>query len=95
MINCLVAISFGAMVLLSSCYTYTVTVGNGPKGSGQVSKMNSYLIDGLIPVGVSDAKEMVGGATDYSVTVTHTFVDGLLSAITGGIFTPTTTIVKK
>jgi hypothetical protein len=38
---------------------------------------------------------MAGGASDYSVTITHTFVDGLLNALTAGIYTPTTTIVTK
>ncbi|NMC98737.1 MAG: hypothetical protein GYA62_03320, partial [Bacteroidales bacterium] len=27
--------------------------------------------------------------------IQHTFVDGLLNALTGGIYTPTTTTVKK
>ena len=41
------------------------------------------------------AKAMAGGASDYDLTVTHTFIDGLLGAITFGIYTPTTIIVKK
>ena len=93
--NCLGIISITGLLFLSSCYTYTVTVGNGPQGNSEQRKMNSYLIDGLAAVSVSDPQQMVGDAKDYSVTITHTFVDGLLAAITGGIFTPTTTIVKK
>ena len=80
---------------LTSCYTYTVTVGKGAQSGVEVSKMNHYLIYGLAPVGLSDAKQMAGGATDYDVTITHTFIDGLIQAITFGIYTPTTTIVKK
>ncbi|WP_374166766.1 Bor family protein [Arcticibacter sp. MXS-1] len=80
---------------LSSCYTYNATVGSGAKQNVQVKKKNHYVIFGLAPVGTSDAKEMAGGATDYNVTVTHTFIDGLLSGITFGIYTPTTTIVTK
>jgi hypothetical protein len=38
---------------------------------------------------------MAGDAKDYEITVKHTFVDGLLSAITSGLYTPTTTIVTK
>jgi len=94
-VNFLGIISVVALCFLSSCYTYSVTVGKGPQGNSEQRKMNIYLIEGLAPVSVSDAKEMVGGASDYSVTITHTFVDGLLTAITGGIFSPTTTIVKK
>ncbi|WP_018476480.1 Bor family protein [Pontibacter roseus] len=79
----------------TSCYTYTHTVGSGPQSNVQVKKMNHYLIYGLAPVSVSNPSEMAGGAQNYSVTITHTFVDGLLNAITWGIYSPTTTIVTK
>lgn len=80
---------------LTSCYTYTVTVGKGAQKGTEVRKMNHYVIAGLAPVGISDPKQMAGDATDYDVTITHTFIDGLIGAITFGIYTPTTTIVKK
>ena len=80
---------------MTSCYTYTVTVGKGAQTGVEVRKMNHYLIYGLAPVGVSDPKAMAGGAEDYDVTITHTFIDGLINAITFGIYSPTTTIVKK
>lgn len=80
---------------MTSCYTYTATVGNGAQTGVQVKKANHYLIYGLADVGTSDAKAMAGGATDYDITIKHTFVDGLLNAITFGIYTPTTTIVTK
>jgi hypothetical protein len=38
---------------------------------------------------------MAGDAKNYEVTIKHTFVDGLLNLLTYGIYTPTTTIVKK
>ncbi len=57
--------------------------------------MNHYLIYGLAPVKVSNPKDMVGDATDYTVTIQHIFVDGLINAITFGIYSPTTTILKK
>lgn len=81
--------------MMTSCYTYTFTVGDGPQTGIEVRKMNHYLIYGLAPVGVSDPNELAGGAEDYEVTITHTFIDGLINAITFGIYTPTTTIVKK
>lgn len=80
---------------LTSCYTYNVTVGEGSKTGVEVRKMNHYLIYGLAPVGVSIPAEMAGDAEDYEVTIKHTFVDGLINAITFGIYTPTTTIVTK
>lgn len=80
---------------VSSCYTYTYTVGNGPQTGIEVKEANHYLIYGLAPLTTSDPIEMANGASDYEVTVTHTFVDGLLNAITFGIYTPTTTIVTR
>lgn len=89
------AVVFAASIMLSSCFTYTAVVGNGAQGTQEVKKTNHYVIYGLVPVGVSDAKAMAGGATDYTVTTKHTFVNGLLAAITGNIYAPTTTIVTK
>lgn len=86
---------FGISLSMTSCYTYTMTVGKGSQTGVEYKKMNHYLIYGLAPIGTSDVKEMAGGAEDYEVTIKHTFVDGLLNAITFGIYTPTTTIVRK
>ncbi len=79
----------------SSCYTYTWTVGDGPQTGLETKKMNHYLIYGLAPIAISDVNEMAGNATDYEVTIQHTFIDGLINAITFGIYSPTTTIVKR
>lgn len=80
---------------MTSCYTYTATVGNGAQTGVEVKKANHFLFYGLADVGSSDAKAMAGDATDYDITITHTFVDGLLNAISFGIYSPTTTIVTK
>jgi len=85
----------GLSFLMTSCYTYTYTVGNGPQTGVEVMEKNHYLIYGLAPILISDPTQMAGGASDYQVTIEHTFVDGLLNALTGGIYTPTTTKVKK
>jgi len=82
-------------IMLTSCYSYTSVVGKGAQGNTQVTKWNHYLIDGLAPVAVSDSKAMAAGATDYTVHTRQTFVNGLISAITFGIYTPTTTTVTK
>jgi len=81
--------------LLTSCYTYQMNVGEGSQTGVEVVEKNHYLIYGLIPLSQSDPAKMADGASDYSVTIVHTFIDGLLNAITGGIYTPTTTVVKK
>lgn len=80
---------------LSSCFTYTYSVGEGAKTGVEYKKMNHYVINGLAPLNISDPNELAGGAEDYDVTITHTFIDGLIAALTFGIYTPTTTIVRK
>lgn len=87
--------SLTVSVMLTSCYSYTTIVGKGAQGTESVKKWNNYVLFGLVPAGVSDAKAMAGGATDYTVLVSHSFVNGLLSAITFGIYSPTTTTVTK
>ena len=89
------AFVLGICCMMTSCYTYTATVGKGSQTGVEVKKMNHYLVYGLAPISTANAKEMAGGAQDYEITVTHTFVDGLINIITGGLYTPTTTIVKK
>ena len=79
----------------TSCYSYTSVVGEGAKGNSQITKWNHYVIDGLAPVGVSNSKEMAGGTADYTVFTRQTFVNGLIAALTFGIYTPTTTTVTK
>lgn len=61
----------------------------------QVTKKNHYVIGGLGAVKVSDSKAMAGGAKDYTIKTEQTFIDGLLSVLTFGIYTPTTTTVTK
>jgi hypothetical protein len=81
--------------LFSSCYCYTSVVGKGPQSNVQVTKWNHYILFGLAPIDVSDSKSMAGGATDYSVLTRQSFVNGLVSGLTFGIYTPTTTTVTK
>lgn len=81
--------------LTTSCWTNTFNVGNGAQSGVQVTSMNHYLIYGLLPLKVSDPNALAGGASDYTVKIEHSFIDGLINAITFGIYTPTTTTVTK
>jgi len=81
--------------MMTSCFTYTFSVGEGAQTGLEVKKMNHYLIYGLAPVSVTDPNVLAGGAENYDVTIQHTFVDGLINAITFGIYSPTTTIIRK
>jgi hypothetical protein len=82
-------------LLMVSCYTLTYNVGEGAKTGVVLKEKNHYLIYGLAPIKTSDPTKMADGAANYTVTIEHTFVDGLLNAITFGIYTPTTTTVVK
>lgn len=87
----------GLILLLSSCYTSKVAVGNikGDEPLVKVhTKKNHSIIFGLIPVGknqVQHASSVVGEKTDYLLETQKTFVDGLLEWLTIGIYNPTTT----
>lgn len=91
----MLATIFASSLLLTSCYTYTSVVGSGAQGNQQITKWNHYVVYGLAPVGVSDSKQMADGAENYTVFTRQTFVNGLVSALTFGMYTPTTTTVTK
>jgi len=82
-------------ILLSSCYSLTYSVGEGAKSGVQVTEKNHYLILGLVDLKTSDPTKMAGNAKDYTVNIQHSFFDGLLNALTGGLYTPTTITVTK
>ena len=82
-------------ILFTSCYSYTTVVGDGAKGNDTTSKWNHYLIGGLVPIDVSNPKDLAGGAEDYNVKTEMSFVNGLVSVLTFGIYSPTTTTITK
>ncbi|SMD43397.1 Bor protein [Aquiflexum balticum DSM 16537] len=81
--------------LLPSCYSLTYSVGEGPQSGIEVKEKNHFFIYGLATGKTSDPTAMAGDATDYEVSISHTFVDGLISAVTFGIYNPTTTKITK
>ena len=91
----LLTLCLTGLLMLSSCYTYTLTVGKGSQTGVTESGKNHHLIFGLVDLKQTDAFELAGDATDYKIIHEHTFIDGLLSAITFGIYNPTTTKVIK
>lgn len=81
--------------MLSSCYTHTYMVGDGPQTGVEVKEKNHFVIYGLVPIATSNPHMMAGGAENYEVTTSHTFIDGILNSLTFGIYNPTTTVVRK
>jgi hypothetical protein len=80
---------------ISSCYSVSYAVGGGSKTGEVITEKNQFLVYGLAPLKIADPTKMAGDAKDYQVTIKHTFVDGLFNFITSGLYTPTTTIIKK
>ena len=70
-------------------------VGNGPQTGVEVKEKNHFVIYGLVPIATSNPHMMAGGAENYEVTTSHTFIDGILNSLTFGIYNPTTTVVRK
>lgn len=84
-----------SLMLLTSCYTSKVYVGKVTPKEPLVevaSKMNHIFLFGLIP-GKSTvlAVDKVADQKDYMIKNQWRFVDGFLSVITFGIYTPTIT----
>ena len=77
---------------LASCWTMTHTVGQGGQGGQIETAKQWYVLWGLVPISEVDSKEMAGGASDYTVTTEMTFIDGLISAVLGGISIGTRTV---
>lgn len=88
-------IVFASSIVLTSCHSYTSVVGKGAQGNSQTTKWNHYLIGGLAPLGVSDSKQMADGAENYTVHTRRSFINGLVSGLTFGIYAPSTTTVTK
>lgn len=92
----IILLSLVGSLLLASCYSYTIEYGDGAQRQEPgIEKKNQFFLWGLVVGKVSDPEEMAGEDKDFDVTVVHTFVDGLISTITLGIYTPTTTKITK
>ena len=91
----LVSVALLCGTLMTSCYTYTSVVGKGAQGGEEVKQWNHYAINGLVPIDVSESKEMAGGTQNYEIEVKHSFINLVVSALTLGLYSPTTTKVKK
>ncbi len=81
-------------LMMTSCYSSTVCVGNMSKTEPAkcVNVVhNPHFLYGLAGKKEVKAKTYVGNRKDYKIKRHQSFVDGLLSSITFGIYTPTTT----
>lgn len=84
-----------AAFFLQSCYVHRTVVGEGAQQGLTVKATQHNFIGGLIHGKTPDTQLLAGGAKDYEVVIKHSFIDGLLSFITFGIYNPTTIEVKR
>jgi hypothetical protein len=71
------------LVMFSSCYTLTHTVGSGGSGGEKIEKRAWYILYGLVPLNTVESKALAGNASNYTVTTSHTVIDVLLNIVTG------------
>jgi hypothetical protein len=88
--------SIGVVLLLASaaCYEHTFTVGGGaPHGPVVYDHWQNYWLGGLIGHTRIDVEQLCrsGRAT---IEAKQTFLNGLVAALTSGIYSPTTLKVR-
>ena len=88
-----IVIAILCMGFFTSCYTTTSTVGSGAVAGMEKTQWNHFVVAGLAPINVKDSKELAGSASNYTVKTSQTFICGLISFLTAGIYTPTITTV--
>ena len=81
-------------VCMSSCYVSTYVVGNGGTAAKEERIKNQYWLGGIVTGKQADTKQMAQGKSDYTIQSKFTFADMLLNAVTWGIYSPRTVIVK-
>ena len=91
----MVVLSFASMALMmQSCYNSAVCVGEMKKGDPAIcvnTIHNHHFIYGLVGHHDIEGQSFVAGKSDYKVKNYRSFTDLLISGITSGIYTPTTT----
>ena len=81
---------------LTSCYNTKIACGNITTKTPVVkvnSEWNHHFLYGLIPGKNAnmEAKEFVEDSENYVIKTNQSFVNGLISCLTFGIYTPSTT----
>lgn len=83
-----------AMLLLESCYSTTVSVGNMEPGDPAVeanTAHNAHFLGGLINAPKKEDDVYVGDNKDYLIKNYMSVGDAIVSGLTLGIYSPTTT----
>jgi hypothetical protein len=89
-----VALGLALLLTSTACYEHTIEVGAGaPYAPVVYDHWENFWIGGLIGH-VEIAVEEMCPSGDATIEARQTFLNGLVSALTGGIYTPTTLKVR-
>ena len=77
------------VVMTAGCYRARVNTGLAAS-TNTVTRWEHYFLAGLVQPKTFDATEWCQGRNVAAVETQHTFVQGLVAAITLGIYTPIT-----
>lgn len=79
------------VIVFSGCYHATIDTGLEPEPAAQTREVwASSWIAGLIPPKPVDAARLCEGRPAALVETQHSFLNQLVAALTGGIYTPIT-----
>lgn len=82
------------LLVVTACYRHTFTVGAGaPDGRLVYDQWEHFWIAGLINHQRYDLGERCPGG-DATIDARQTFLNGLVAALTAGIYTPTTVQIR-
>ena len=85
---------FAVFVITTSCNVHTFTFGEGPTDNySKVLKQHNF-IGGLISNNTPVINE-INNETNYSIIIKQSFLDGLYTIFSFGLYTPTTIIIIK
>lgn len=88
--------AFAIALTMSSCFTSEHVVGTGGSQGNSSEKKQWYVLFGLVPINKVDSKSMAGGATNYTIKVERSFIDGLIGIFTSfvSVYPQTVTVTK-
>ncbi|MBN1897354.1 MAG: hypothetical protein JW827_01135 [Spirochaetes bacterium] len=89
-------LAFVFMIVFSGCMAHQHVVGNGAQGGTEQVTKQWYILFGLVPLNDVDTKAMAGTAKNYTIETETSFVDFLISIVTGIVtIYPRSVTVKK
>lgn len=79
------ALLLAAMFFTVGCMGHTHVIGEGGKSGVTESAKQWYILWGLVPLNDANTSQMAGGAKDYTVKTEISFIDFVISMVTGMI----------